>query len=150
MANKSQIAYTQYIKTTLDRVRELKEQGHDVTECNRLMQSIVAAVIDSDFNCADFLINELERVIQKIESLKAPSEFQAAPIAREVQTHPLVMPYAEGKREENFKIVLKNLPVPPQSEEKSKLLIAMVYVFLTLFIASVIALIAYIIKYSTM
>lgn len=148
MTHKSQIAYTQYIKNTLDRVRELKEQGHDVRECNRLLQSIVAAVIDNDFNCADFLINELEGVIQKIESLKSPSEFTPVrPGFPKVPTR--FMPFAEKTGEEPFKIVVKEKPqISIYEEEKSKIIVVMIYLFLLLFAASVIALVAFIIKSS--
>jgi uncharacterized protein YutE (UPF0331/DUF86 family) len=148
LAHKSQIAYTQYIKNTLDRVRELKDEGHDVRECNRLLQSIVAAVIDNDYNCADFLINELEGVIQRIESLKSPAEF--TPVRPGFPRLPTrFMPFAEQRGEEQFKIVVKERPqINTYEEEKSKVIIVMIYLFLFLFAVSVIALVAYIIKSS--
>ncbi|MCX7832556.1 MAG: hypothetical protein N2440_06640 [Actinobacteria bacterium] len=146
MSNKSQIAYTQYIKIALDRVRELKEEGHDVSEANRILQSIVAAVIESDFNCADFLINELESVFAKIESYRSPDFPKKKPGFPQVETR--YMPVARSDSHmEPFRFVVKDIKRVEPVETRSKLIITFIYVFLFLFIFTLISLIYYLLRF---
>lgn len=143
MSSKSQIAYTQYIKVALDRVRELKEKGHDVSEANRILQSIVAAVIENDYNCADFLINELEDFFAKIESYLPPDKLtQDFPSSEKV-----FMPMAVSPGEEPYRIVIKNVKTGEFQETKSKTIIFLIYVFLFLFIFTLISLIYYLLRF---
>lgn len=148
MASKSQIAYTQYIKVALERIRELKEEGHDVSEANRLLQSIVAAVMDNDINCADFLINELEAVFNRIESLTPPAAF-SRPLTVEKPGPDGKFPVVTRIQEpEPLRYVVKNLSVPAAAEEtRSKLILAFIYVFLFLFAATIVSLIVYLVRW---
>lgn len=146
MSSKSQVTYTQYIKIALDRVRELKEEGHDVSEANRILQSIVAAVIDNDFNCADFLINELEAVFAKIESYKSPVQSDTKPGFPQVETRYYPINHKDSQLEP-FRIVLKDIKKVEPEETKPKLIVTFIYVFLLLFIFTLISLIYYLISY---
>lgn len=146
MENKSQIAYTQYIKVALDRVRELKEQGHDVSEANRILQSIVAAVIENDYNCADFLINELENVFKKIEHLKSPALFNSKSDFLKAEDKFMGRVVKEPELEP-YHFVVRNLRTLPETDSKSKMLIGLIYVFLFLFVFTLISLIYYLLRF---
>lgn|GEM_PF-6466878 len=150
MATKSQIAYTQYIKVALERIRELKEKGHDVSEANRLLQSIVAAVMDNDINCTDFLINELETVFKRIESLTPPAAFSSTAIDEKPGSgtsggFPVVF---SNQETEPIRYVVKDFTVPVVHEEpRSKLIVAFIYVFLFLFAVTILTLIVYLVRW---
>jgi hypothetical protein len=152
LTSKSQIAYTQYIKIALERIRELKEKGHDVSEANRILQSIVAAVMDNDINCADFLINELEAVFKRIESFVPPASFSvSSQVEKTAIGTSRVMPTVSGMLEtEPLKYVVRSIDIPPGAENSnSKIILAFIYVFLFLFAATVVSLIVYLLKWST-
>lgn len=148
MGNDSKIAYTQYIKQMIEKVRDLKRKGHDVSECNKLLQSLVAAVLNSDKNCSDFLINELEAAVEYIESLEPPYDFNS----KKPGTFPTVSDdyfTPTGKKpEEKFRYVYKETPHREKREEKSKLIVMLIYSFLILFMGITVTLIVYIIRWS--
>lgn len=151
MANKAQFAYTQYVKVALEKVRALKEQGHDVSECNRLLQSIVASVIEGDYNCADFLINELEVCMQKIESLRPIADFNAISARKagfpKIENRFMAV-VSEGKPlEEEFKVKIKKPPAfNNEPETAPRFLLNMLYVFLVIFVLSIITVISFVIS----
>lgn len=149
MSEKAQTAYTEFIKTMLDKVRELKNEGYDVSECNRLLQSLVSAVLESDFNCADFLINELKSTIS---ALKDTPPF----VGHKIVNHrmPLVakelrMPDGTYVYPDKYRYVYrKPAMLPPHNKKPSTLLVVLIYSFLTLFIVLIFTLISYIGKWS--
>lgn len=145
MANRSQVAYTQYIKVTLDRIREYKEQGHDVSEANRILQSIVAAVMDGDYNCADFLINELESVFKKIELYYTPTGKEAE---KSDFKDRILMPLAsERMAEEPFRLVIRDLKKLPEENQVSRFIVVFLYVFFFLFLFTLGTIIYYLLRY---
>ncbi len=60
MAKAQSFSYVEYTRRLIDRVRGIKADGGDVTEYNRLLQSLVSAVETGDFVCADYMIYLLE------------------------------------------------------------------------------------------
>lgn len=146
MTNRSQVAYTQYIKVTLDRIREYKEQGHDVSEANRILQSIVAAVMDGDYNCADFLINELESVFKKMEFYPIPSGKE--PAEKVDLRERILMPLASDKiAEEPFRLVVRELKKMPDDNQVSRFIMVFLYVFLFLFLFTLGTIIYYLLRF---
>lgn len=149
MSEKTQVAYTQYIKNAIERVRALKDEGHDVTECNRLLQSLVAAVLDDDSNCADFLIGELENAMQKIEVLRPASE-TLMPGAVIPKTLPVGVEKITGlPGPDDYRIVITRKPlIEKQKREQSILIIGLIYSLLILFAGTVVTLILYVLRMS--
>lgn len=149
MSEKTQIAYTQYIKNAIERVRALKHEGHDVSECNRLLQSLVAAVLDDDQNCADFLIGELENAIQKVELLRPAAE-TLMPSAALPKTLPVGVERISGlPGPEDYRIVITKKPIIEQKKrEQSILIMGLLYSLLILFAGTVVTLILYILRLS--
>jgi len=147
VSQKAQSAYTQFIKDVIEDVRRLKESGYDVTECNRLLQSLVSAVLEQDYTCADYLINELNATIANLRST-VPIVTPAVP------HHPSVVVRDLGEVNAVFRSgyyhVVPVLPAyrPRQPAKPSTLIVVLLYSFLFLFVVLIFTLINYVLRWS--
>lgn len=150
MSQKAQSAYTQYIKDVLEDVRRLKESGYDVTECNRLLQSLVSAVLEQDYTCADYIINELNATIAHLRST-VPIVTPAVPPP---PPPPSVLVRDLGEVNAVFRPgyyhVVPVLPPhrPRQPAKPSTLIVVLLYSFLFLFVVLIFTLINYVLRWS--
>lgn len=143
-------AYTEYIKSTLEEVRRLKQEGYDVSECNRLLQSLVSSILNGDLKCADFLINELQSAIMNLKHtvphLGMYSGISPSLVARDQNlfyTQSIMLP------EEKFRYVYTRPPIIPlRKETPSKALMFLLYVSLLLFVIVIFTFIATILNLS--
>lgn len=146
MSRKAQSAYTQYIKDILEDVRNLKASGYDVTECNRLLQSLVSAVLEQDYTCADYIINELNAAIAALRS-EVPVASSAPRLSPVVRVRELgeVNAVFPGK----YRHVVPLPPyLPPARQRPPTVLVVLLYSFLLLFVALIFTLINYVIRWS--